>query len=178
MGARYHDAYPCLVVLIIGWFCSLAQSPSVQLMFGTSKHKFFAWVNSAEGVLNLVLSILLAKRYGIIGVALGTMIPMVLNKVMVQPVYVCRVAEIDYFEYVRRMGRTLGVIIVSLIVPVLLTLRFARPDYKSLAALALVSALAYGFMVLLLEFTPDETQRLERAFLPKTWSLVRTKPVS
>lgn len=178
MGPRYHDAYPCLVVLITGWFFSLSQQPSVQLMLGISKHKFIAWLNSFEGVLNVLLSVVLAKRYGIIGVALGTMIPMVLNKVMVQPIYVCRVAEIDHFEYMRRMGRTLAIVAVSLIIPALLTLKFGAPNYKSLVGLALASAPVYLFMVLLLEFTPAETQMLERAFLPKMWGAARAKSVS
>lgn len=178
MGPRYHDAYPCLVVLIFGWFCSLAQSPSVQLMFGISKHKFFAYANSVEGLLNLGLSVALAKRYGIIGVALGTMIPMALNKVMVQPVYVCRVAGINYFEYVRRMARTIGVIMVSLLVPGLMTFKFAAPNYKSLVALAFASAPVYVFLVLLLEFSSAETQKLGRAFLPKIWTTARAKSIS
>jgi O-antigen/teichoic acid export membrane protein len=171
MGQRYLDAYPCLVVLAVGWTFGLAQSPSVQLLFGISKHKFFAWFNSVEGGANLVLSILLARRYGILGVALGTMIPMLVTKLIIQPIYVCKVAGIPYFEYVRRMSRTLGTIAVAVLIPLILTIKFAAPNYKALAVLAAVSALVYTLVLWFLEFTPAEVKILERAILPKATRL-------
>ena len=168
MGHRFLDAYPCLVVLVVGWIFGLAQAPSVQLLFGISKHKFFAWFNSMEGGANLVLSILLARKYGILGVALGTMIPMLVTKIIIQPIYVCWVASINYSEYVRRMARNLAVILVALLIPLLLTMKFAAPNYRNLAAVALLSALAYVGVLWFLAFTPAETEILERAILPKS----------
>lgn len=168
MGYRYLDAYPCLVVLVIGWFLGLAQSPSVQLLFGISKHKFFAWFNSIEGGANLVLSILLARKYGILGVALGTMIPMLVTKLIIQPIYVCWLASVNYMEYMRRMARTLAIIIVALVIPLLLTVKLAAPNYKTLGAVALLSAISYVLVLWFLEFTPAETKMLERAILPKS----------
>jgi O-antigen/teichoic acid export membrane protein len=167
MGPQYLDAYPCLVVLVAGHVCGLSQAPSVQLLYGISKHKFFAWFNSIEGVANLLLSLLLVKRYGMVGVALGTMIPMVITKLLIQPVYVCRVAEIDYFEYVRGMGRSLAVIAGCLLIPFLLSARFATPDYKALFVVGLLSMISYGLALWFFEFTPTETRMLERAISPR-----------
>lgn len=167
MGPRYLDAYPCLVVLVVGWAVGLAQSPSVQLLFGISKHKFFAWFNSFEGAANLILSILLARRYGMLGVALGTMIPMLVTKLIIQPIYVCQVAAIPYFEYIRRMGRTLATIAVAILIPLILTVKFATPNYRVLAAVALVSTAVYALVLWFLELTPAEAKILERAILPK-----------
>jgi len=167
MGPRYLNAYPCLVVLVAGWTLGLAQSPSVQLLFGISKHKFFAWLNSIEGGANLVLSILLARRYGILGVALGTMFPMLVTKLIVQPIYVCQVVGIPYFEYLRRMGKTLVTIVVAILIPLILTVKFATPNYKALGVVALLSAAVYTLVLWFLEFTPAEAKILERAILPK-----------
>ena len=167
MGPRYLNAYPCLVVLVVGWTLGLAQSPSVQLLFGISKHKFFAWLNSIEGAANLVLSILLARKYGMLGVALGTMFPMLVTKLIVQPIYVCQVVGIQYFEYVRRMGRTMATIVVAILIPLILTVKFATPNYRALALVALVSTAVYTLVLWFLEFTPAEAKILERAILPK-----------
>jgi O-antigen/teichoic acid export membrane protein len=154
-------------VLVTGWIFGLAQSPSVQLLYGISKHKFFAWFNSIEGATNLILSIVLARKYGMLGVALGTMIPMLVTKLIIQPIYVCHVATIPYFEYVRRMARTAAVVVVALLVPSILTLKFAAPNYKTLGAVAVLSAVSYALVVWFLEFTPEEAKILERAILPK-----------
>jgi len=102
-----------------------------------------------------------------LGVALGTMIPMLVTKLIIQPIYVCQVAAIPYFEYVRRMGRTLATIAVAILIPLILTVKFATPNYRVLAAVALVSTAVYALVLWFLELTPAEAKILERAILPK-----------
>jgi O-antigen/teichoic acid export membrane protein len=167
MGVQYLDAYPVLVALVVGYYLALAQGPAVGLLFGLSRHKYFALVNSVEGIVNLLLSILLVRRYGIVGVALGTLVPMTLSSVIIQPIYVCRMAGIDYFEYVRRTGRTLAIVVGSLVLPVLLSVRFAVPDYIILLSVALVSLGLYVMPLWLLEFSPVETRILLGAVWPQ-----------
>ena len=47
-----------------------------------AKHKFYAITSVIEGICNVVLSIILLKKYGIVGVALGTAIPMLEHRVI------------------------------------------------------------------------------------------------
>jgi O-antigen/teichoic acid export membrane protein len=91
MGPGYLDAYPALLVLTLGVITALCQTPSLQLLYGVSRHGLFAVFNSLEGVCNLVLSVILVRSFGLLGVALGTMIPMVFTKLLIQPWYVCKV---------------------------------------------------------------------------------------
>jgi O-antigen/teichoic acid export membrane protein len=167
MGVQYLDAYPVLVVLVLAYYLALVQGPAVGLLYGLSRHKYFAVVNSVEGIVNLLLSILLVRRYGIVGVALGTLIPMVISTAFIQPVYVCRVARIDYFEYLRRIGRTLAIAVGSLVLPLLLSVRFAVPDYLILLSVALVSLGLYVMPLWMLEFSPVETRILQGAVWPQ-----------
>ncbi|MDD5680052.1 MAG: oligosaccharide flippase family protein [Candidatus Omnitrophica bacterium] len=99
VGIKYIDAYSILLVLVIPMACALMQNPSIQLLFGISKHKFYMVSNSIEGIVNLILSLSLVKRYGILGVALGTAIPMIFIKLFVQPVYTCRVIKLGVRKY-------------------------------------------------------------------------------
>ena len=96
MGPDYLDAYPCLVILVIGCTAGLWQAASQAILFGTSKHKFYAIANAAEAAANLALSLLLVGRYGIVGVAVGTMIPMLVINLFVQPIYVCRLTGMPF----------------------------------------------------------------------------------
>jgi len=160
MGPTYADSYPILVTLALGCIFTSSQGPSVGLLYGTSRHKFLALVNSIEGITNLVLSIILVKIYGILGVALGTLIPMTLSKLIVQPIYVCRTANIPYLDYVRRAGRSFGAVIASLAIPFLLARRFATPDYKVLCLLGVVSLILYVAPLWLFEFSQQERKVL------------------
>jgi O-antigen/teichoic acid export membrane protein len=167
MGPAYLDAYPVLVVLTTGLIVTLSQIPSPQLLYGLAKHKYTALANSLEAIANLALSILLAKRYGMIGVALGTLIPMVLVKLFIQPVYVCRLANIPYGEYIQRFAKTVAAVAGSLVIPLLLTLKFAAPSYKVLFPIGIVSAILYVVPLWLFEFSQAETTMLMRAIGPR-----------
>jgi|SRR5579872_1371288 len=177
MGPKYADSYAVLLILVIGVTISLWQGPSISLLFGISKHKVFAICNALEGVANLGLSLWLVRSYGMYGVALGTLFPMVVNKLFVQPVYVCWVAKIDFWEYVRRSGRTLAVVAGALVIPFLLSVKFIQPNYKVLFGIGLLSALTYGICLWLFEFSPMETQILRRAILPQ-WVAKRVSQVA
>lgn len=167
MGPRYADAYLVLVLLVVGVTVSLWQGPSVSLLYAISKHKFYAIFNSIEGVANLVLSLVFVHWYGMYGVALGTLIPILITRIVIQPIYVCRVANIDYFEYARRSLRTLAFVALSLVIPVLLSIKFAAPDYKVLFALGIVSTVLYAIPLWLFELSGSETEILRSVFRMK-----------
>lgn len=166
MGPQYLDAYPCLVVLVLGVMIALWQMPSVALLYGISKHKFLALFTSVEALANLFLSLFLVRKYGMFGVAFGTFLPMALVKLFVQPFYVCHVLAVSYSDYLRPMAKTLAFVACSLVIPALLTFHFAAPDYTNLAALGTVSLICYSLPLLIFEFTAAETSILKRAILP------------
>jgi O-antigen/teichoic acid export membrane protein len=60
------------VVLLIG-----ARSVAVASIMGVNKHRGFVGVYAFEAVCNLALSVALVKPFGLVGVALGTVIPSV-----------------------------------------------------------------------------------------------------
>jgi O-antigen/teichoic acid export membrane protein len=167
MGPAYSDSYAPLVALVTGYIFALWQAPSVHLLFGISKHKFFAVMNVIEGLANLALSIWLARRIGMLGVAVGTLIPITISKLFVQPVYVCHAAGFKLSEYLALAGKTLGVVLLALIVPFAVTLKFAVPNYKVLFGIAIFSASCYVLIVLRLAFTPDEKRLLWRGIRPR-----------
>jgi hypothetical protein len=85
--------------------------------------------NSIEAVANLGLSLVLGRRYGMVGVALGTTVPITINTLFLIPAYVCRISRIDYLEYLRMGIRTVGVASASMVLPTV-SLKFAAPNYK------------------------------------------------
>ena len=78
----------------------LAQSASGRILFGMAGHKNLAWIVLAEGVANLILSMLLVRPYGIVGDALGTAIPLTCSMLFFMPGHVCRLLGIRLRTYV------------------------------------------------------------------------------
>jgi O-antigen/teichoic acid export membrane protein len=99
MGQKFAYVYPILVVLAVAYIADTSQHPSMQLILARAAHKPMAGWMVAEGVCNLVLSIWLARRMGLIGVAIGTAIPSVIVRLFVQPTYVLLKFRIPGWEY-------------------------------------------------------------------------------
>ncbi len=102
-GPEFRDSVPILWLLATGAAFALAQNPAIGFMYALNKHYLYAIATIIEGIANFSLSIVLVLRYGTIGAAFGSLIPMLIVKILVMPVYVSRVAGISVLDYVRPM---------------------------------------------------------------------------
>jgi len=96
-------AIPVLWILAISYAFALSQAPGINLMYALNKHYYYAVVTILEAGANVIISILLAPKYGIIGVAFGTAIPMLTVKLFVQPIYVAHIVGISIWDYIKRI---------------------------------------------------------------------------
>ena len=103
VGRDFDATVPVLWILAVSWSLDLAQHPGIGLMYALNKHRYYAVATVVEAVVNVLLSILLARKYGIIGVAMGTAISMAIVKIFVQPVYVSRIAETCLRSYIKAL---------------------------------------------------------------------------
>jgi O-antigen/teichoic acid export membrane protein len=99
MGANYLDAYWPLVLLVAAIYLDVAQQPSISYLYGVSRHHFLAWLTFGEAIANVGLSVYWAREYGMVGVALGALVPLAIAKVLIQPVYVCRHLNVSLTSY-------------------------------------------------------------------------------
>ena len=101
IGPAYLDGYKPLVVLALAVLVDVSQRSSADLLFATFNQKFYAWINGAEALVNLGFSLALARPYGILGVAMGTLIGAFTIRVVLQPWWVCKVSGLNYGAYMR-----------------------------------------------------------------------------
>jgi O-antigen/teichoic acid export membrane protein len=91
MGPQYsHAAGTVVQILIISQFLGIANTTAGQIAYGIEKHKAVARWAVAEAVLNLSLSIVLAKSIGLYGVAWGTSIATTIIHLIFWPRFVQR----------------------------------------------------------------------------------------
>ncbi len=99
VGPGFESSYYVALILCIPYIIALMQTPAIGLLYGISKHQYFAVANTCEGLLNLMLSIILIRFYGIYGVALGTAIEMIIFKLFIQPIYTCHAINLSIYGY-------------------------------------------------------------------------------
>lgn len=100
VGPAFLTSYPIVLVLTAGYVVSFAQFPSQMAAFALARHRLLAFLTLAEGLVNLLLSIHWAHEYGLIGVALGTMVPLLVSKICIQPWYALHILGISGWRYV------------------------------------------------------------------------------
>lgn len=144
MGPEYKSTYYVLIILCVPSIFGLMQNPGIGLLYGISKHKFYAISNICEGCLNLILSIILVQYYGIYGVAMGTMIEMIIFKLFVQPIYTCHVINLSIYEYYfKTIFLTALKTSLLLLVYFYIVREFLEPDYLGIFSLSIIQIILF-----------------------------------
>ncbi len=99
VGERYVSAASLLTLLAIPTFLALPQSSASSVLFGVSRHRGVVTLSLLNALLNLGLSLLWVKPYGLTGVAMGTAVPLALVSGIATMVYACRALEIPLAHY-------------------------------------------------------------------------------
>jgi O-antigen/teichoic acid export membrane protein len=100
MGAEYAlPAASVLSILAVTHLFSLPHYTVSSVLYGLSRHKIIAYSKMFEAVANILLSIVLVKSYGIVGVAYGTAIPHLISVLFVFPVMITRMMDLSLKKY-------------------------------------------------------------------------------
>lgn len=121
MGSEFgHRCTSVLRYLLIGFSASFTQLTAQGILKGISKHRILSFILLVEALFNVFLSIILSKDYGIEGVAIGTMVPLLLASFAII-MYTCKILELNVFSYLLSAyaGPLLGLIPVALLIQIL-----------------------------------------------------------
>lgn len=114
VGEEFRDSYYPLVILTA---CSVIvgmQIPSTNLLFAMAKHKLYALLNVVEVLVNVIISFSLVESYGMVGVAFGSLIPLICIRLAFQPIYLSRQLNMDVMLYYScLLGALLAAIVVQ-----------------------------------------------------------------
>jgi O-antigen/teichoic acid export membrane protein len=100
MGSEFEDSIPILALLTIPLFFTTPAVAFGNYLHAINRHRVYARLLLAEAACNLVLSVILVQRLGIVGVAIGTLIPSILFRAILVPWRVARIASLRISEYV------------------------------------------------------------------------------
>jgi O-antigen/teichoic acid export membrane protein len=156
VGRSFEASYSTLVVLSIGYLIASLNGASVQVILALDRYRVISLLSLGEAITNLVLSIVLARRIGIVGVALGTTIPLTVMAIACYMPFACRLIGLPYSRLLRRLALP---VTVNAVAYGILRLVASRPHLFSnlvvlVAASAGVFAVCFSASVLL-----DPTER-------------------
>lgn len=102
MGPQYaKPSGTVLAILATALLFSLPNLPAGAIAYGVEKHKVLAKWAMGEAIANLTLSVVLARQFGLYGVAIGTLIPNIILQLVMWPHYVSRLVDVSYVQVFR-----------------------------------------------------------------------------
>jgi O-antigen/teichoic acid export membrane protein len=104
LGGQYSSAqlatcHTTLDVLVATYIVVLSQANGVNLLYSMRRQRFLAALCMGEGVVVLLLSLWLVQWLGLTGLAVATALPVMLGKLLIQPIYVARLMEVSTAQY-------------------------------------------------------------------------------
>ncbi len=95
MGPGFEQTIEIVYILIIPASIYLPQVMANSILLGLNKHKLLLKILVTEAVSNIVLSLILLQKWGIYGVAYGTIIPQLIIYMFIYPVLFNKVIKGD-----------------------------------------------------------------------------------
>jgi O-antigen/teichoic acid export membrane protein len=149
-----------VVILAIAVFLETSQSTSVNALYASLHQKAYAVLNISEAVCTLVLSLLFVRPFGMMGVAMGTLIPSIVFRGILQPIVVERLLHISKRKTLGLYAKTGSRCALLLIVPFVISYYWLAPDILHLVLIPAICAVLYIVPVWLLEFGGKGSDRI------------------
>ena len=164
VGKDFIRSGPVFLILIAALIPDFATSPSIYALQAMKKHKLYAYNSLLEGAMNLGLSLVLVRHMGLIGVALGTLIPASLTKLIVQPIYCARTIGVDLTEYLlAALGKPIVAAIFPLVIGLVLPSLVLPRGFVALALWTLIPVVLYCALAYWIGLTKENRQFVTRS---------------
>jgi O-antigen/teichoic acid export membrane protein len=156
VGPNFEASVNIIYILSIVVALRVGNATSTVVLKGSGLHKVLALSNLGMAVSNLVLSIVLVRWYGLIGVAIGTLIPMVVFSMFVVFPAACRRVELSRWTVIRESVWPAiwpALVMAGLI---LLARRYSDGSWSWMMVQASLAAVIYGALFLLFAISRNE----------------------
>ena len=104
MGPGFEGSVMPLQVLAVTGVVLVGLAPLGNILMGTGRHRLVAFASLSEALANLALSVILVRRFGLLGVAVGTAIPVFIANLFVITPAACRQTGVGVFEFARSVA--------------------------------------------------------------------------
>lgn len=103
LGEGFNQTYVVFCILMLARIGMMVSETMTETVVGMGHNKLFGYLSLAEATCNILISILLVKKYGLIGIALGTVIPLMVTRSFIIPIYCCNRVSIPLSMFFKQV---------------------------------------------------------------------------
>lgn len=163
-GEEYINSYYVACILMIPMTIPLIQSLGLNILQAKNKNKFRTLVFLGISVLNILISVPLAKKYSEIGCSIGTSIAVVLGQVIVLNFYYHKAIHINIILFWKRILKTFIPILLSFLVGIVYVCIFNINNIYILILGIFLYAVVYVCFIWIFEIDKNEKEKLKQIF--------------
>jgi O-antigen/teichoic acid export membrane protein len=161
VGAAYADYAYLVFILTLASFIDTHTWPAGSLLQGINRHRFTAVMALCTGITNLILSLVLVRQIGLLGVALGTLIPTIVFGLGFTIPYAMRVIGVTF----REMTNQVLLPPLLAIIPAGLVTYTLREIFDPVTILPTLLIAAVGSLLYLAGYLKAASSRFERGLV-------------
>lgn len=155
-GESYEDAYAAALLLILPALIPWIQNIGIEMQRALNKHQFRSIIYLIMAIGNVIISIPLSVRYGVVGVTVGTMISVLLGNGLVMNVFYHKALKINMLFFWKEILKTWKGFLLPILLGILIMKFVSFERIGVFLICILVYALIYCVSIFLLSCNNEE----------------------
>ncbi|MGL4905124.1 MAG: lipopolysaccharide biosynthesis protein [Cetobacterium sp.] len=150
VGESYIEAYKIALWIMIPLTVPLIQSTGIAIMQARNMHQFRSMVYFIIAIMNLVMSVLFVKEYGVIGCAIATGISFVLGQIIIMNIYYKVRIGLDMIKFWKNIIKMSIPLLISMVLGTLLNIYLVKISYFNLFLKASIYTVVYTILLIII----------------------------
>jgi len=113
VGKEFSIAYWVALIPMVPFMFVLVQTSSNAVLQAMNKHKVRSVLLLATAVMNVVISIILVKKIGMLGASIGTAITLFIGELVLVNIYLTRVIKLNMVYFYSRIFKTSSPVVIG-----------------------------------------------------------------
>ena len=164
-GTNYSGTYPILLVLIIPVTIPLIQNLGIEIQKAKNMHQFRSLVYLIIAIVNVFISIPLAKNYGGLGAATGTAISLIIGNILIMNLYYHKKIGLDMVYFWKQIINFIPALIIPVVVGSLMNFYIDLYNIKTFLLCGFLYVIAFLISMWLLGMNQFEKNLIRRPLI-------------
>ena len=161
-GEEYEGAYLIGAVIMFPTIIPLIQNIGIEIQRAKNKHKFRSITYFLIALINLIISIPLAMKYGAVGSAIGTALATVAGNIILMNWYYNKFIGLDIWAFFRNMIRPTAALLIAAIEGSIIKYLIPVNSWGRFVGEAVLFLMIYFICLCWFGFHDDEREQVER----------------
>lgn len=141
-GNGYNTSYYIAILVMIPQIFSIIQSVFVTVLEAMNKHKVKSYIYLGVSLLNLILTLVLVDRYGVIGCATATCVGMLINAYLNNLYYKYKL-NLNMQYYWKNIVKIIPSMIICFFIGILIVVKIKIQNYLSIGIFVFIFSIVY-----------------------------------